>query len=318
MPLQSANIYWRPILPITTACLIVTSRPRGLGLLAALVLWLSTSLAFFLPAWQWDIGGQATLLLTFLSTCGLVLTISELALAQMRLQEYSLQVEELSVMGERNRIAREIHDTLGHALTLLSVQMETAIQFEVRGDPRLHEKLLQAQQVIKACLTDVRHSVEALRPDEASTGALQEQLRELVAEYEMTCKETRITLDLEEATHLLHPDLCLTLYRCAQEAMTNTRKHAQATRVLLRLSTDDERVELTVLDNGQGGASSRKQPTCGFGLQGMRERVALLGGTLRVGSEPRHGWRVEVMLPLRPRGQAEQSGTRIDETREKI
>src|SRR5260370_41167892 len=78
--------------------------------------------------------------------------------ANSRLQEYSAQVEELSAVRERNRIAREIHDTLGHALTLLSVQLETATQLEARGAPRLHEELLQARQVAKACLTEVRHS----------------------------------------------------------------------------------------------------------------------------------------------------------------
>jgi len=162
---------------------------------------------------------------------------ARLAAAHTRLQESSARVEELSVIRERNRIAREIHDTLGHALTLLAVQLETATQLEARGDPRLREELLEARQVAKACLTDVRHSVEALRPEEASAGSLQEQLRKLVAEFETTCRETRITLDLEEATHPLHPELCLALYRCAQEALTNIRKHAHATKVLLRLST---------------------------------------------------------------------------------
>src|SRR5581483_6456676 len=120
------------------------------------------------------------------------------ASAHTRLQEYSARVEELSVIRERNRIAREIHDTLGHALTLLAVQLETATQLEMRGDPRLHDKLLEARSVAKACLADVRHSVEALRPDEASRGSFQEQLQRLVAEFEATCRETRITLDLEE------------------------------------------------------------------------------------------------------------------------
>ena len=178
-----------------------------------------------------------------------------LAAAHTRLQAYSAQVEELSAIRERNRIAREIHDTLGHALTLLAVQLETATQLEARGDPRLHEELLEARQVAKACLTEVRHSVEALRPDDASAGSLPEQLRRLVAEFATTVPRTRITLDLEEATHPLSPDLCLTLYRCAQEALTNIRKHAHATKVLLRLCTTDGpegQVELTVLDNGQG------------------------------------------------------------------
>jgi signal transduction histidine kinase len=237
---------------------------------------------------------------------------AKLAAANSRLQEYSAQVEELAVIRERNRIAREIHDTLGHALTLLSVQLETATQLEARGDPRLHEELLEARRVAKACLTEVRHSVEALRPDQASASSLQEQLRMLVAACETTYPQTRITLDLEEATSPLHPDLCLTLYRCVQEALTNIRKHAHATKVLLRLSTSDEQegqVELTVLDNGQGCPPEYEQSASGFGLRGMRERVALLDGTLRAGPEPGHGWRVEVVLPLKTRGQAEGSAT---------
>ncbi len=245
---------------------------------------------------------------------------ARLAAAHTQLQEYSAQVEELSVIRERNRIAREIHDTLGHALTLLSVQLETATQLEARGDPRLHEELLQARQVAKACLTEVRHSVEALRPDEASAGSLQEQLRKLVAEFETTCRQTRITLDLEEATHPLNPELWLTLYRCAQEALTNIRKHAHATKVLLRLSTSDEQVELTVLDNGQGCEPIHEQRASGFGLRGMRERVALLDGRLSAGPQPGQGWRVDVVLPLKIRGQVEGSATSSStrETREKV
>ena len=243
---------------------------------------------------------------------------AKLAEANSRLQEYSAQVEELSVIRERNRIAREIHDTLGHALTLLSVQLETATQLEARGDPRLHEELLQARQVAKACLTEVRHSVEALRPDEASAGSLEEQLRKLVAEFETTCPETRITLDLEEATHPLNPEVSLTLYRCAQEALTNIRKHAHATKVLLRLSTSDEQVELTVLDNGQGYPPEHEPQEFGFGLRGMRERVALLDGTLQAGPQPGQGWRVDVVLPLKIRGHVEGSETSARETREKV
>ncbi|MGB8348649.1 MAG: sensor histidine kinase [Ktedonobacteraceae bacterium] len=335
IPLPGTNTDWLPLLPVITAALMVTIKPRPLSLLAAGVLCLSSYVAIRLIVPDWNVSGQVTLPLSFLSIYGYAAFIYELALAHAalessnarlaaahtRLQEYSVQLEELSVIRERNRIAREIHDTLGHALTLLSVQLETATQLEARGDPRLHEELLQARQVTKACLTEVRHSVEALRPDEASAGSLQEQLRKLVAEFETTCRETQITLDLEEAAHPLHPDLCQTLYRCAQEALTNIRKHAHATKVLLRLSTsgvEAQQVELTVLDNGQGCPPEDEQRTHGFGLRGMRERVALLDGTLLAGPEPGHGWRVEVVLPLTPRGKAEGSATGVRETREKV
>ncbi len=335
IPLPGTNVYWLPELPLITAGLMTMIKPRPLSLLAAGALCLSSYLAIRRIVPDWDVSGQVTVPLVFLSIYGYGAIIRELALAHTakdvsnaqlaaansRLQEYSAQLEELSVIRERNRIAREIHDTLGHALTLLSVQLETATQLEARGDPRLREELLEARQVAKVCLTEVRHSVEALRPDEASAGSLQEQLRKLVGACETTCPQTRITLDLEEATHPLNPDLCLTLYRCAQEALTNIRKHARATKVLLRLSTSDGeagQVELTVLDNGQGCEPSHEQRAPGFGLRGMRERVALLDGTLRAGPQPGHGWRVEVVLPRKIRGQAEDSATGARETREKV
>src|SRR6185437_909092 len=128
--------------------------------------------------------------------------------------------------------------------------------------------------------------------------------------FATACREAAITLDLDEATHPLSSDLSMTLYRCAQEALTNIRKHARATKVLLYLSTSDEpegQVELTVLDNGQGATSTPEdeERAHGFGLRGMRERVALLGGPVRAGPEPGHGWRVAVLIPLTQRDEAE-------------
>jgi signal transduction histidine kinase len=328
IPLPGTDVYWLPQLPLVTTSLMTALRPRSLGLGLSCVLCLSSYLAIHRIVPDWGISGQVSVPLVFLALYGYGAIIRELALAHAalevanarlaaansRLQEYSAQVEELSAIRERNRIAREIHDTLGHALTLLSVQLETATQLEARGDPRLHEELLQARQVTKACLTDVRHSVEALRPDEASEDSLWEQMRKLVVTCETTCPETRITLDLEEATHLLSPEVRQTLYRCAQEALTNIRKHAHASKVLLRLSTSDEQVELTVLDNGQGD----EQRAPGFGLRGMRERVEILDGWLSAGPEPGHGWRVDVVLPLTLWGAGEGSETLARVTREKV
>lgn len=173
----------------------------------------------------------------------------------------------------------------------------------------------------KACLTDVRHSVEALRPDEASSGSLSQRLKLLVKEFEVTCCETSITLDIEEAIPPLNAEQCQTLYGCAQEALTNIRKHAHATKVLLRFCASGEQdgmVELTVLDNGQGSSPQDEQNTSGFGLVGMRERLTPLGGTLRAGPERDQGWRVEVVLPLKPWEQADATARRMGRNREKI
>jgi signal transduction histidine kinase len=321
--LSETSLAWLPILTTMTACLMTGIPSRALSLLAAGGLWLSSSLALVLIMHGWDLSAQLTLLLSFGSFVGFSRMFRELllahkalegsnaalAVAHSQLQTYSAQMEEVAAIRERNRIAREIHDTLGHSLTLLAVQLETATQFEARGDPGLHEELREAQRVAKACLTDVRRSVAALRPDNASVGSLQDRLRSLVAETATTRRDMAIELDLDEATRPLGPELSMTLYRCAQEALTNVRKHARATKVLVSLSTSDEPeslVELTVLDNGQGAANHKEAnethetQTEGYGLLGMRERVALLGGTVMAGPGPAQGWRVEVTIPLTP------------------
>ena len=337
--LSSSNPAWLPILTTTTACLMTGITPRYLSLVASAGLWLSSSLAFAIIMHGWDLNAQLTLLLSFGSFVGFSVMFRELMLAHKtlersnaelgeahsQLQAYSAQVEEMAAIRERNRIAREIHDTLGHSLTLLAVQLETATQFEARGDPGLRKELREAQRVAKSCLSDVRHSVAALRPDDASVSSLQDGLRRLVAEFSMVCRETAIELDLDEATQPLNPELSMTLYRCAQEALTNIRKHARATKVLVSLSTSDGlsgQVELSVLDNGQGygqeSPSGSDERVPGYGLPGMRERVAVLGGVVKTGPGPEQGWRVEVMIPYTPQGQAKvaPSVKTIDELRD--
>jgi signal transduction histidine kinase len=304
---------------VVTAGVIVLSSPLFFSLLVSLVLWLASALMAFITSSQLN-ATQFNLLAAFLfvlvfaftlrrllltraRTQRLVVTLArskaELEAAHLHLQEYAAQVEELSVTRERNRIAREIHDTLGHALTLLSMQLETATRMEERGDPSLSQELREARHVAKECLTEVRRSVSTLRPEEITRGTFDMALRRLVSAYAQVRTDLTVSLDLEEATHRLNPLLCATLYRCAQEALTNIQKHAHATKILLRLRTEARQVELTVLDNGQGRASQTDSPSTGFGLLGMRERVELLGGRMRASAEPGQGWRVEVILPLR-------------------
>lgn len=227
--------------------------------------------------------------------------------AHQQLQAHAKEAEELAVAQERNRMAREIHDTLGHYLTILAVQLETARKLYERGDPRLGEELTEARRAAAECLTEVRRSVAALRPAELSSASFGESLSHLVGELEAVAPDVEITFDLEGPTQDLGPELRVALYRCAQEALTNVRKHARATKVLLRVRADDEVVELTVLDNGIGPDSDGAEPGApGVGLIGMRERIALLGGTVEVGPEPERGWRVEVRAP---RGVSEAPAT---------
>jgi signal transduction histidine kinase len=224
--------------------------------------------------------------------------VTELEEAQRQLRAYAAESEELAVARERNRMAREIHDTLGHYLTILAVQLETALKMEELGDTRLHTELMKARRAAAECLAEVRSSVAALRPADLTTLSLPDALGRLVSEYDALDPTIKIALDVDGSTDGLDLEQRLALYRCAQEALTNVRKHANATRALLRLRVDDHTIEFLALDDGCG-ASTGAEPAPGFGLLGIRERIALLGGTSSMGPEQGKGWRVQVTLPLK-------------------
>jgi signal transduction histidine kinase len=221
-----------------------------------------------------------------------------LEVAHAQLQAYAASVEELTVTRERNRMAREIHDTLGHYLTILAVQLETATKLEERDDPRLHDELTEARRVATECLAEVRRSVAALRPADPTARSFTEALHHLVAAFEANAPQTEATLDVEGPVQALPTEIRLALYRAAQESLTNIRKHAQATKVLLRLRVEGDGAELTILDNGVGASSTADGHEPGFGLVGMRERVALLGGNATSLPVAGQGWRVDVAIPL--------------------
>jgi signal transduction histidine kinase len=236
----------------------------------------------------------------------------EEAHAQLRL--YAQQVEELAVARERTRVAREIHDTLGHYLTILNVQLETISKLLERDPSRLAEEIAEARHVAAQSMQEVRNAVAALRPAGIATLSLDQALNQLGNEFRRAVPETELTLDLEAELPPLAPDVQMTLYRAAQEALTNVRKHAQASKVLVRLRYEDEWLELLVLDNGRGSPHTRgaaearatEQKTGGFGLIGLCERVELLGGEVTYGPATPAGYRVTIRVraPSMPRANA--------------
>ncbi len=221
----------------------------------------------------------------------------ERELAHTQLQQYANEVEELTVDRERTRMAREIHDTLGHYLTILSIQLETISKLQERDPSRAIVEVAEARRVAAQAMQEVRNAVAALRPYSIATLSLPEALTRLGNEFRGVASETELTLDLDTQLPPLSPDLQLALYRAAQEALTNVRKHAHATKVLLRLRYEDEEVELVVLDNGAGPVTDEsKQYGSGFGLIGLRERVELLGGQVAHGPAEPTGYRVTIRV----------------------
>ena len=214
-----------------------------------------------------------------------------LAEANQLLRNHAAQVEELAITKERNRLAREIHDNLGHYLTVVNVQIGAARTVLDQDRTRALEHLSKAQSLTQEGLAEVRNSVAALRASPTESRPLPEALSVLVDQWNAAGLNAKLAVS--GTPRSLTPQTNLTLYRAGQEALTNVAKHANATRVDIRLNYDDDRVRLTIKDNGVGESSSEG----GFGLLGVRERVQLLNGYVRVRAEAGKGFTLEVEVP---------------------
>ena len=217
--------------------------------------------------------------------------VGELKDANDRLREYADQVEELATLKERNRLAREIHDSLGHYLTVVIVQIEAAIALIESDRERSLDGLRKAQGLAQKGLAEVRQSVAALRASPAESSSLIESMRTLFEECRVSGVSTEF--QLVGTPRNLSPSAELALYRAAQEALTNVRKHSQARTAKITLNYATEVVQLRIHDDGIGAT----EPKRGFGLMGMHERVQSLGGEVRIDTSANRGFTLEVGLP---------------------
>ncbi len=218
---------------------------------------------------------------------------SDLKNANHRLAEYAAQVEELATTRERNRLAREIHDNLGHYLTVVNVQIEAARTMLEKDPSKSEDALSKAQRLTQEGLQSVRQSVSALRESPLGERPLSVAISDLMEETRTTGIQVSLTINgLEQP---LSPKIALTLYRVVQEGLTNVRKHAQATAVAIQLDyTQPKNVSLSITDDGIGS----EDPTGGFGLLGLRERIQLLEGSIQFQTESKNGFSILVTLPL--------------------
>jgi signal transduction histidine kinase len=221
--------------------------------------------------------------------------LAELQQAHDQLQEYALQVEELAVVEERNRLAREMHDTLGHRLTVASVQLEAAERLCPTDAEKAASMVGTVREQVREALGELRSTVAALRAPIEADLHLRSALRRLIDHFE---KATGLPVNrvLPEEMPPLPDAYRLALFRAAQEALSNVQKHAGASQVWLVLTAADEVASLLVSDDGKGLAPSKGHS--GFGLQGLGERAGQLGGELHVEPRPGGGTQLSFRLPL--------------------
>lgn len=216
----------------------------------------------------------------------------ELRILNEQLKEYAKLQEKMGETKERNRLAREIHDTLGHTLTGLSVGIDAAIMV-LNIDPEATLKQLNLlSDAARKGLQDVRRSVEKLRPDALEKYELQEAIEKMIADFISISKvNIRFTCHLEEMN--FGPDIDEFVYRFVQEGVTNAVRHGKAKHILVSFATQDDILILGLEDDGIGCKNIKD----GFGFHHMKERLAQFNGSLRANGE--NGFIVLAEVPLR-------------------
>ncbi len=216
--------------------------------------------------------------------------------AHAQLAHYASTLESLTISRERNRMARELHDTLAHTLSGLSVQLET-VKAYWSVDPATAQAMLDRSLAeARSGLQETRRALKALRASPLEDLGLPLALRRL-AESAGQRANLEVSLSLPESAPALSPDVEQCLYRVAQEAIANVIYHAQARRLDLRLAVNGDGVALEIADDGQGFDVQTAEQGGHFGLAGMRERAELAGGKLKIVSAPGQGTTVRLTLP---------------------
>ena len=222
--------------------------------------------------------------------------------ANDQLRDYAVNMERMTQMRERNRLAREIHDTLGHTLTGIIMGADAGLAlFDVAPEESKKRMEIVAQSA-RDGLTDVRRSIKALRPDALERSTLAQALEGLVENFRLTTS-AQIAYFQEAEEWDLDPDEEDALYRVVQEGLTNAVRHGRAERIEIRITRTGDAVTVSVRDNGTGCASLEE----GFGLRHMRDRLEMRGGTLPYGNLDRYaedgstGFFITVCLTVRNR-----------------
>jgi signal transduction histidine kinase len=246
--------------------------------------------------------------------------VRELTLAQEQLRAYALRAEELATMRERERVAREVHDTLAQGLAAIKMHLETGAKVFYEQPDLAQRCLERARALAGEHLDETRNTILNLRSDALDGRTLPEALATLASTWQAghtrsgESGEVRVCISgiAKDAPFWLTvpPAIELACYRIAQEAFSNASRHGQAHHIDVELSIERDELCLTITDDGSG-FDPATIPLCtregGFGILGMHERLKLLGGRLEIISAPGTGTHVVAMIPLKIAGSAPEA-----------
>ncbi len=220
---------------------------------------------------------------------------AQLMQANARLTHYASTVEQLSISRERNRLARELHDTLAHTLSGLAVQLETTQAYWGVEPETAHDLLAKSLAATRSGLNETRRALKALRASPIDDLGLLLSLQKL-AQSAVERGKLNLSLSLPEQMPPLSPGVEQCIYRIAQEALENVVYHANAQTLAVQLTISDEVIHLRVEDDGLGFDTKQSQETGHYGLAGMRERAQAAGGELTISSQPGQGTQIQLTL----------------------
>lgn len=208
------------------------------------------------------------------------------------LEEYAKQIEKITLLEERNRLARDLHDTVGHTYTSVIMGLDAASYLIETSPAKAKEQVERLGDVMRQSLGEIRTHIHQIAP----AGEPEELVARLKRVANQFTLHTKIHVDFEHKINSPAPrstSVALTLTRCLQESLTNAVRHGGATMILVSLNEDSSMVTLTIKDNGKG----MDEAGFGFGLSGMKERIDALNGELKIESGPGSGTKVICLLP---------------------
>ncbi|MCD2347058.1 sensor histidine kinase [Clostridium guangxiense] len=216
----------------------------------------------------------------------------KLEVMNVQLKQYAVKIESMAETRERNRLAREIHDTLGHALTGISVGIDACLTTIDMSTEATKKQLNVIADVARQAIKDVRRSVKKLRPDALESSGLEDALNNMILQISKVTK-TKVFFNTNVKLLKFGHDEEDTIYRIIQEGITNAIRHGQATEIYISMKRRDKQLNITIRDNGRGCANIKE----GFGLRHIEERVKLLNGTVEYNGSDSF-W-ITVNIPIR-------------------